>query len=194
MPTTVISEKKFKVSSSEVVELLRKVGDGEIVPVVDLDLNKMPSCTFSYVVGEWRVAIYWDCDDLDYIEKVISPDGREGVFEDWVRKPGDWQEPTDILHSQNEECYERMEKVFDSVRMGKNKARRLLLRATKEELINATKLVIGRMIGTPWPDVPDEDVLGYIEFLREKPWLVPHPKTMRKLYEVHKKARGKGWH
>ncbi len=53
--------------------------------------------------------------------------------------------------------------------MGKYLARLTLLKATKEDLINGMKLIIGRENGTPWPDVPDEDVLGYIEFLRERP-------------------------
>ncbi len=48
-------------------------------------------------------------------------------------------------------------------------ASKLLLDTTKEELINGMKLIIGRENGKPWTEVTDEDVLGYVEFLWEKP-------------------------
>lgn len=158
-----------EVSSSEVVELLRKVGDGEIVPVLDHKESDLSGCTSLYIVDGWELLIYWDCDSLDYIEGAISPDGRIGVFDDWVCDPGIRQEPTDVLHSRDEKCYDRMEKVFDSVRLGKHKARITLLRATKEDLINGIKLIIGRENGKPWPEVTDEDVMSFVEFVQESP-------------------------
>lgn len=53
--------------------------------------------------------------------------------------------------------------------MGKYQDRLTLLEATKEELINVAKLVIGREFCKPWPEVTDEDVLGEVKFLRERP-------------------------
>lgn len=34
------------------------------------------------IVG-WRITIFNDCDDLDYCEACVSPDGRRWSF-DWV--------------------------------------------------------------------------------------------------------------
>ncbi len=58
-------EKRGRVSSFEVVELLRKVGDGEIVPVLDRNSKVISSSGFDYLVVGWRVGLYWDAGVLD---------------------------------------------------------------------------------------------------------------------------------
>ncbi|MGH9560026.1 MAG: DUF7693 family protein, partial [Terracidiphilus sp.] len=34
-------------------------------------------------IGEYTVTIFNDCDELDYVDSAIAPDGREGEFDAW---------------------------------------------------------------------------------------------------------------
>lgn len=34
------------------------------------------ACQFEVDVDEWRITIYNDCDELDYCERCVSPDGQ----------------------------------------------------------------------------------------------------------------------
>lgn len=108
------------VSSDEVLELLRKVGNGDVVPNLE-----NPECNWKYVyagnvhylVDGWQVAVFNDCDDWDYIDSVVHPDGREGEYEDWFGledEEGDRerQQPDDSLYFEDQECYEKMKQAF----------------------------------------------------------------------------------
>lgn len=108
------------VSSDEVMTLLRKVGDGLAVPKL-----KYPESTWVdvyagnvfYLVNGWEVVVFNDCDDWDYIDSVIHPDGRKGEYEDWFgaedeNGDSEYQQPDDRLYFENKGCYEKMKKAF----------------------------------------------------------------------------------
>jgi len=104
-----------KITSTEVMELLRKVGNGEIVPRL-----KNPIQTWEYVfcgevtyiLDRWEIEIFNDCGDFDYIHCVRSPDGRYGEFEDWFGPDHEWEQPDDKLYFADPECYQRMIQIF----------------------------------------------------------------------------------
>lgn len=100
------------------VELLKRVGNGEVA----VELGPMDNSTrnFHYKVDGWMIEVCFACGEFDYIEKVVSPDGRKGGFPKWgEEEPVDerdrWNEPSGILYFVDNECYERMEKAFNSV-------------------------------------------------------------------------------
>lgn len=105
-----MSENINRVSTEEVQQLLQRVGDGEIVPKL-----KNPEIDWEngfgeieFIVDGWEVVVYNDCFDFDYVDKVITPDGRTGEFDDWH---GDGQ-PDDWLCVKDRKCCQRMVKAF----------------------------------------------------------------------------------
>lgn len=88
---------KHQVSGQEIADLLRQVGQGEMtVKLVD------PRCTWERVyagnvafeIAGYRVVIFNDCDELDYIDSVVTPDDRIGDFEAWYVNG---EEPVSLL-------------------------------------------------------------------------------------------------
>ncbi len=128
---------KLLVRASEVVELLKRVGNGEVAveleDMEDMTCKANPNRPFhnvyKYKVDGWIIEVYRDCGEFDYIERVVSPDGRVGCYVEWgqvieeevsieekaVDEGEEWQEPSVILYFEDNECYKRMEKAFNSV-------------------------------------------------------------------------------
>lgn len=86
-----------QVSGYEVADILRRVGQGEMtVKLVD------PRCTWEWVyagnvafeIAGYRIVIFNDCDELDYIDSVVTPDDRTGDFEAWYING---EEPVSLL-------------------------------------------------------------------------------------------------
>ena len=77
---------RLEISGHEVCIVLRNAIAGQLV--VDLVL---PSATWDQVYcgivpfrfGSWQISFYNDCDELDYCEEAIAPDGRSGAFQTW---------------------------------------------------------------------------------------------------------------
>ena len=106
-----------KLAPVEVAKILRRVGDGEIIPKLVGDSWDTVYCgDVEYLVDGWKITIFNDCNSWDYIDSAESPDGRRGEFEDWVHDPEsdgpEWHQPDALLDG---DCYERMVKAFTSV-------------------------------------------------------------------------------
>ncbi len=122
---------KGRARASEVIELLKRVGNGEVavelVPMEDTTAKANPNRPFrniyKYKVDGWIIEVCRDCGEFDYIEKAVSPDGRAGCFAEWgqvieeeaVGECEEWQEPSSILYFEDVECCARMEEAFNSV-------------------------------------------------------------------------------
>lgn len=108
-----------RVSCDEVKELLRQVGNGEVVPKLkDPTVTWADAGDIGYIVDGWEVVIFNDCDDWDYVDSVIAPDGRCGEFDDWFgTEDADghrlWMQPDCLLDREDSECYLRMTKAFE---------------------------------------------------------------------------------
>lgn len=93
------------IPGAEIAEVLRKAIRGEITvrPMVqELTWEKTYCGNVQFLFGDWIITFFNDCDELDYIDFVISPDGRESEFADWVDDPsGNNEDPIDQL-TQNE--------------------------------------------------------------------------------------------
>ena len=71
-----------------------------------------------YVVDGWIVVVFIDCNDWDYVDSVVAPDGRKGEFEDWFGdkdKDGNCEcrQPDDLLNAEDSACYLRMVDAFE---------------------------------------------------------------------------------
>lgn len=103
-----------KVSSSEITDLLRKIGKGEIIPKL-MNEGHTWEATYagnvSYVVDGWEIVIFNDCDSWDYIDSVLSPDGRKGDYSDWFGEDGQ-SETDEVLYREDNKIYEQMIDAF----------------------------------------------------------------------------------
>jgi len=75
-----------KISKEEVAQVLRKVLSGEVRLKLS-DPKKTWDGSFAgnvgFCVDGWTIVIFNDCDEIDYIDNVVSPDGRSSEFGDW---------------------------------------------------------------------------------------------------------------
>ncbi|WP_306299043.1 MULTISPECIES: hypothetical protein [Pseudomonas] len=55
----------------------------------------------------WRITIYNDCDELDYCEQVVSPNGQR-----WDFDPGARTDPIALLSTWEHQSLERMLKAL----------------------------------------------------------------------------------
>lgn len=87
MGLVVLGNAPKKVTWQEVRQLLREVGEGKLKPIL---ANKTQTWDTVYAgevhfkVGGWKVVVFNDCDDFDYVDNVTAPDGRRGVCGDWI--------------------------------------------------------------------------------------------------------------
>jgi hypothetical protein len=88
---------KLQVRGQEIADLLRQVGRGEVAARL-----VAPSCSWQQVyagnvefdINGYRVVIFNDCDELDYVDSVVTPDNRVGDFEEWYAQG---EEPISLL-------------------------------------------------------------------------------------------------
>jgi hypothetical protein len=88
---------KQKVPGAEVAELFRQAIRGELSVKLLYPEHTWKLGYAGYVefrIGDWRVNIFNDSDELDYCGDVTAPDGREGDIDDWFDSNS---EPTDLL-------------------------------------------------------------------------------------------------
>ena len=51
-----------------------------------------------FSVQGWRITFFNDCDELDYVDSVVAPDGRTGEFSEWSDQVEDGcNNPLDLL-------------------------------------------------------------------------------------------------
>lgn len=86
-----------QVSGYEIAAVLRQVGRGEIaVKLVDSGWpwNRVYAGNVAFEIAGYRLVIFNDCDELDYIDSVVTPDDRVGDFEEWYING---EEPVSLL-------------------------------------------------------------------------------------------------
>lgn len=92
----------------EVVEQLIRAIRGDI-PVSltnpDRSWNNVFAGDCEFAIGDWKVAFFNDCDELDYCDRAEAPDGRKGDFDDWY---GANQEPVELLSEAHRIALERI--------------------------------------------------------------------------------------
>lgn len=76
---------KDEVKNKEIVELLRKLIAGSVdISRVDPRFGwENGNGDIQFYIGGFLVSLFNDAGDLDYIDYVKAPDGREGDYESW---------------------------------------------------------------------------------------------------------------
>jgi probable phosphoglycerate mutase len=71
--------------------------------------DEVYACHFIVDVEGWRITLYNDCDELDYCEECVSPDGRR-----WRFDPGDrfGTDPVALLSTWEHQTLERRLKTL----------------------------------------------------------------------------------
>lgn len=78
-----------KLTMEEVVEQFRKALHGEIkISLYDPNWNwdKMYAGNVGFWFGDYKIILFNDCDELDYTDSVVSPDGRYADYGDWNKE------------------------------------------------------------------------------------------------------------
>ncbi|MDR8394990.1 hypothetical protein NE850_01455 [Paraburkholderia sp. USG1] len=91
---------KANIEASEVAEVFRQALRGEIEVKLTGDRSwKDIWCgDVEYMFGSWRVTIFNDVMDLDYVDSAIAPDGRTVEYDDWFdRDTFRGADPVDLL-------------------------------------------------------------------------------------------------
>lgn len=100
------------VSNVEVADLLRKIAIKQAKVFVKPGArtwNEQFAGDVRFIVDGWEIVIFNDCDDFDYVDSVISPDGRRGEFDDWYSDV----EPSNLL---TDEEFDSVCRVFSSAK------------------------------------------------------------------------------
>jgi hypothetical protein len=72
------------VPGEEIVELFRKALRLEVEIVATRKRWKdVYAGDVAFQIGEYEVVIFNDCNELDYVHSVATPDGRTGEFDEW---------------------------------------------------------------------------------------------------------------
>lgn len=66
-----------------------------------------------FLIGGWKITIFNDCDDLDYVDSAESPDGRRATYDDWWDETGEGRNPLELL---NEKELSDLEELLRSAR------------------------------------------------------------------------------
>jgi hypothetical protein len=116
-----------RVSRQEVIELLRRVGAGEVEPRLVVAARpwwEVYAGNVEYMVDGWRVEVFNDCNDWDYIDRVVAPDGRDGEYDDWAVSYDDapddeqwYQAVDDEFSGRYPELADAMERAFVGCRV-----------------------------------------------------------------------------
>ncbi|WP_145127513.1 hypothetical protein [Pseudomonas sp. URMO17WK12:I11] len=69
--------------------------------------DEVYACHFEVDVEGWRISICNDCDELDYCEQAVSPDGQK-----WDFDPGTRTDPIALLSTWEHQSLERMLKAL----------------------------------------------------------------------------------
>lgn len=96
-------------TAREVCQVLREVvfGRRAMTKVGNQSWEQLYACHFQIDVEGWRITIYNDCDELDYCERCVSPDGLR-----WDFDPGDRADPIALLSTWEHQSLERMLKAL----------------------------------------------------------------------------------
>lgn len=78
-----VHDAKLHLSADEVLAFLHAIDRGEVtVKVVGRSWNEVYAGNVEYEASNgWRLTVFNDCDDWDYIDLVKAPDGREMTWD-----------------------------------------------------------------------------------------------------------------
>ncbi|WP_409283044.1 hypothetical protein [Pseudomonas putida] len=96
-------------TAREVSQVLREVvlGRRAMTKIGSQSWEQVYACHFEVDVDGWRITIHNDCDELDYCERCVSPDGQR-----WHFDPGDRTDPIALLSTWEHQSLERMLKAL----------------------------------------------------------------------------------
>ena len=95
-------------TAREVCQVLREVvlGRRTMTKVGKQSWEQLYACHFEVDVEGWRITIYNDCDELDYCDRCVSPEGKR-----WDFDPGDRTDPVALLSTWEHQTLESMLKA-----------------------------------------------------------------------------------
>ena len=100
---------KAAIPASEVAALLRRAVAGEVpVLLVGPSWDDIYAGNVHFSIDGWDIAFFNDCDELDYCDAAVAPDGRRAEFDHWYDDFDEadelhiGHEPTELLSPQ--EC------------------------------------------------------------------------------------------
>lgn len=92
------------VSGEEAAELLRRIIVGEtalhLEDASQTWANVGVAGNVSFLADGYRIVIFSDCAELDYVDHMVAPDGRRGDFDSWFAHD---EQPLRLLNKL--ECY-----------------------------------------------------------------------------------------
>ena len=96
-------------TAREVYQVLREVvlGRRRMTKLEAQTWDEVSACHFEVDVEGWRISIYNDCDELDYCEQAMGPDGQQ-----WDFDPGGRTDPIALLSTWEHQSLKRMLKAL----------------------------------------------------------------------------------
>ena len=100
-----------RLTAREVCQVLREVvfERRTMTKVGGQTWDEVYACHFVVDVAGWRITLYNDCDELDYCEACVSPDGRRWLFDLGDRFGTD---PVALLSTWEHQTLERLLKAL----------------------------------------------------------------------------------
>lgn len=96
------------VTGPELVELFRRAIRREVkIVALGASWKDIYAGDVRFRIGGYTVVIFNDCNELDYVDSAIAPDGREGDFDAWSDAN---QEPVSLL---TELEYQQLENLLE---------------------------------------------------------------------------------
>jgi hypothetical protein len=93
--TTPEHNNEGKIPGQEIAELFRRALRGEAkIFTVGASWTDIYASNVEVRIDGYKLVIFNDCNQVDYVDHAIAPDGREADFDDW------WfvqEEPVDLL-------------------------------------------------------------------------------------------------
>ena len=75
----------MSIQAEEIAEVFRQALRGEIAVKVEGDKSwsDVYCGNVEFMFGDWRIVVFNDCWEFDYVDEVTAPDGRHAEFDDW---------------------------------------------------------------------------------------------------------------
>lgn len=98
------------IPASEVATQLKKAVAGQVsVELLDKShtWDEVYAGDVWFQIGDWQIAFFNDCDELDYTSIAKAPDGSNAEFSDWCTEEGITC-PLDLLSTEERNELERL--------------------------------------------------------------------------------------
>lgn len=88
--TTPEQKNEGKIPGQEIAELFRRALRGEVkIFTVGASWTDIYASNVEVRIDGYKLVIFNDCNQFDYVDHAIAPDGREGDFDDWFNSDTD---------------------------------------------------------------------------------------------------------